>query len=494
MAFALLAFIPRTTCFNPIITRAHGRDLFSSKLYSSTSDISEVKIQRIDPQEIAYDSRYVAQNGDSVKAHLLARRAGEEQLEAVDKIGVLMEKRLALIKTKDGALSIRKSVSAEIGKLMKAGEKDSAEEKKKEVEVANQQADAAEAELNEVDAEVNTLFAGLPNLLDPRTVDGDDDTQNEVVSEWGTEGGLKKGEQYLWHDDIALGVGGWDPDASSAISGARFSVLRGPLARLERAIGQFFLDEHTQKNGYEEVSVPYVVTRSTLEGTGQLPKFEEDLFKVNHVAAGEDAFLIPTAEVPLTSLLRGKVLDPKILPISLTGLTPCFRAEAGSYGQDTRGLLRQHQFHKVELVKICTPEQSFDAHEELTAHAEACLQALKLPYRKVRLCSGDIGFGARMCYDLEVWLPGQEMFREIASCSNCADFQARRMGLRYRVVEGKKKKTVFCHTMNGSGLAVGRTLVAILENYYNPEDGSVAVPEVLQPYMGGQKKIEKVTT
>jgi seryl-tRNA synthetase len=269
--------------------------------------------------------------------------------------------------------------------------------------------------------------------------------------------------------------------------------LRGGLAKLERSLINFFLDTHTSENGYTELMVPYIVGRSALEGTGQLPKFEEDLFKLAEPINGREGFLIPTAEVPVTNIHRGKILDESMLPLSYCAFTPCFRAEAGSHGRDTRGYFRQHQFHKVELVKVTTPEQSDEEHHKMLNHAEKLLQALKLPYRKVRLCSGDIGFSARMCYDIEVWLPGQGQFREISSLSNCADFQARRMNLRYRPSEpdekGKKKKPVFCHTMNGSGLAVGRTLVAILENYQN-EDGSIDVPEALIPYMAGLTKID----
>lgn len=253
-----------------------------------------------------------------------------------------------------------------------------------------------------------------------------------------------------------------------------------------------FVDTHTMHHGYTEANVPYIVGADALQGTGQLPKFEEDLFELKEPLNGRRGFLIPTAEVPLTNLHAGEILDESQLPISYVANTPCFRAEAGSGGRDTRGLVRQHQFHKVELVKICTPEQSDDAHHQLTADVEKVLQMLELPYRKVLLCSGDIGFSARMCYDIEVWLPGQEKFREISSCSNCGDFQARRMGLRYRPAgldnKGKPLKPRFCHTLNGSGLAVGRTLVAVLENYQR-EDGSVRVPEALRPYMGGLEVI-----
>lgn len=275
-------------------------------------------------------------------------------------------------------------------------------------------------------------------------------------------------------------------------------VLRGSVARLERALVNFFLDMHTQEHGYTEASVPLLVGRSALEGTGQLPKFEEDLFALSAPLNGRDGFLIPTAEVPLTNLHAGEILSEAELPLAFVACTPCFRAEAGSHGRDTRGLIRQHQFSKVELVRVTAAADSDAAHEALTAHAEACLRALELPYRKMRLCAGDIGFSARHCYDLEVWLPGQGMWREISSCSNCGDFQARRMGLRYRpaaepgAAAGKKKgagpKPVWCHTMNGSGLAVGRALVAVLENYWQ-EDGSVSVPEALRPYMGGVSQL-----
>lgn len=345
-----------------------------------------------------------------------------------------------------------------------------------------------------------------------RVPEGDSDADNPVVRTWGDDK-RKIGEGFKWHDDIAVAIGGTNMDAAARISGARFSVLTGPLARLERAITQYFLDFHVSR-GYDEVSVPYIVSRSTLEGTGQLPKFEDDLFKVSHSVAGEDAFLIPTAEVPVTNLYRNQLLNASQLPINHVCLTPSFRAEAGSYGRDTRGLLRQHQFHKVEMVKIVTPETSEAEHEKMTSDAEELLQSLELPYRTVLLCSGDIGFSARVCYDIEVWLPGQQAFREISSISNCYDFQARRMGLRYRpnpqgTAKKDKKPNVHPHTLNGSGVAVGRcvllsaksttnalslivwfkrALVAILENYQLP-DGSVEIPEKLKPYMGGLEKI-----
>eukprot|EP00904_Undaria_pinnatifida_P012681 jgi/Undpi1/8543/HiC_scaffold_25.g11008.m1 len=476
-----------------------GRHL--AALYSSTQVEQGTKIQgegkgRGNADDASLDTLLISTRPELVVEHLKARRAGEESLGAVDRIGELMESRREFIMTKEGALAQRKTFSAEIGKLMKTGHGDEAEAKKRQVESINEVATSAEEGFNKVDSEMNTLLMRLPNLLDSRVPDGDGEKDNVVVSEWGQEY-IHSGEEYIWHDEVATKLGGWDPEGAARIAGSRFSVLKGPLARLERAIGQWLLDVHTTEHGYTEVSVPLLVTRSSLEGTGQLPKFEEDLFKTNHLVANEDSFLIPTGEVPVTNLLRGQLLDKSELPISLVSLTPCFRAEAGSAGRDTRGLLRQHQFLKVELVKVTTPEDSRDEHEALTQHAEAVLKALKLPFRRVSLCSGDIGFGARFCYDLEVWMPGQGAYREISSCSNCQDFQARRMGLRYRepTPEGKKKKSrnVLCNTINGSGVAVGRALVAVLENYYDPADRSVQIPDVLRPYMGGLEKLEAIS-
>ncbi|KAG5176550.1 hypothetical protein JKP88DRAFT_269202 [Tribonema minus] len=454
---------------------------------------------RLSADGVSLDAQVVAKQPDIVLSNLRARRAGDEAIETVSSIGGLMEQRTGLIRKRDAALNTRKTLSAQIGKLMKEGKEGDVAAIKEQVAMANAEAGAADAELAEVDERVNDMFMRLPNLLDARVVDGSDEKDNELVLEWGQEY-IKEGDEYLWHDDIATRLGGWDPEGASRVAGARFSVLKGQLARLERALGQWFLDVHTQEHGYQEVNVPLLVTRSVLEGTGQLPKFEDDLFQTNHKVGGEDSFLIPTAEVPLTNLVRGQMLDESDLPLAFAALTPCFRAEAGSYGRDTRGLLRQHQFLKVELVRVTSAASSADEHEALTGHAEKILQLLKLPYRKMRLCSGDIGFSARMCYDLEVWLPGQKAFREISSCSNCGDFQARRMGLRYKgkdpyAEEGKggkgkgKQTTLACHTINGSGVAVGRALVAVLENYFNPKDGTVTVPEVLRPYMGGLLKL-----
>mmetsp|Transcript_107 Transcript_107/g.151 ORF Transcript_107/g.151 Transcript_107/m.151 type:complete len:598 (-) Transcript_107:3-1796(-) len=464
------------------------------------------------------DSRAIIDHTDLVLSHLRSRRAADTTLEAVQKIASINSERVSLIQARDAALQTRNTQSAAIGTLMRNPDRDEAEVEKAKQLSSEAAAEAADIELklDEIQKEVDGLLAGIPNLLDDVTPDGNDENDNEEVEVWGDTTSLPSklgwpddgSFEPLWHDDVAAALDGWKAENSVAISGARFVALSGHVARLERAISSFFLDMHVNDNGYTEVSVPLVVGRSALEGTSQLPKFEEDLFKIHpdsHQCNGEDAFLIPTAEVPLTNMHRDSILEESQLPISYVALTPCFRAEAGSYGRDTRGLIRTHQFSKVELVKITTSDTSVDQHELLTTHAQKCLEALELSYRKVRLCSGDIGFAARHCYDLEVWLPGSKEYREISSCSNTGDFQARRMNLRYRPEakeeepapdansnqggkkkkkKAKKPKPVFCHTINGSGLAVGRTLVAVLENYQMP-DGSVVVPEVLRPYMGG---------
>jgi seryl-tRNA synthetase len=472
------------------------------------------------------DNRVVIDNLDLVLSHLTSRRASSETLEAAKSIAARNEERVSLIQARDAALQTRNAQSAIVGQLMRKQKEDDfdmslVDEAKVKSAAASEEASEADSKLASLEEEVSALLSGIPNLLDDIVPDGDDEEQNTEVEKWGDVNALpskleweEKDYEPRWHDDVATSLGGWDTDRAVAMSGARFTVLSGPVAKLERAISSFFLDMHTNQHGYTEVSVPFVVGRSALEGTSQLPKFEEDLFKidgVSHKCNGEDAFLIPTAEVPLTNMHREEILNEDDLPISYVALTPCFRAEAGSYGRDTRGLIRTHQFAKVELVKITSATDSADQHEQLTKHAQACLEALELPYRKVRLCSGDIGFSARHCYDMEVWLPGSGEYREISSCSNTGDFQAKRMGLRYRpnpppvaaTEEGegakkkggkkkkaKKPKPVFCHTINGSGLAVGRTLLAVLENYQMP-DGSVMVPEVLRPYLGGLEKLEK---
>ena len=341
--------------------------------------------------------------------------------------------------------------------------------------------DAADAALKKLQAELDKIKLGLPNLLHESVPDGADEDANFELRKWGDI------PQFSFdpkdHVDVGENLGLLDAATGSKISGSRFTVMYGSLARLHRALIQFMLDIHVQQHGYEEVYVPYLVNSTSLLGTGQLPKFKDDLFE----AAGEhDLYLIPTAEVPVTNIARDEIMDAALLPLRRAAHTPCFRSEAGSYGRDTRGMIRQHQFEKVELVQLVKPEHSYAALEELTGHAEKILQLLKLPYRVMVLCAGDIGFGAAKTYDLEVWLPGQGKYREISSCSNCEGFQARRMQARWRNPETGKPELL--HTLNGSGVAAGRALVAVLENYQQ-EDGSVLVPEVLQPYMNGATKL-----
>ncbi len=353
-----------------------------------------------------------------------------------------------------------------------------------EVETLGTRLDAAERALGILQAELDALLLDLPNLLHASVPDGRDETANNEIRRHGE---LPRFD-YEARDHVAIGesLDGLDLAAAGRISGARFAVLTGPLASLHRALAQFMLDLHQREHGYREAYVPYLVSRATLTGTGQLPKFEQDLFKLARGEADPELFLIPTAEVPLTNLAGDRILDAAQLPLKLVAHTPCFRSEAGSYGKDTRGLIRQHQFDKVELVQIVRPSDSYQALEELTGHAARVLELLELPYRVVALCAGDIGFSSSKTYDLEVWLPGQGKYREISSCSNCEAFQARRMQARWRNPETGKPEPV--HTLNGSGVAVGRALVAVLENNQQA-DGSVLVPSVLRPYLGGITRI-----
>jgi len=342
----------------------------------------------------------------------------------------------------------------------------------------------AEADLERVQVEADQWLMGLPNLLHDSVPEGRDESANVELRRHGEP------RQFDFtpadHVDVGARLGGLDFEAAARISGARFMVLRGSLARLHRALAQFMLDLHTSEHGYQEIYAPYLVSAAALTGTGQLPKFEQDLFKVD----GERPFyLIPTAEVPVTNLVREQILTAEQLPLRFVAHTPCFRSEAGAAGKDTRGLIRQHQFDKVELVHVVKPADSYAALEQLTAHAEEVLKRLELPYRVLALCAGDIGFGSAKTYDLEVWLPGQGKYREISSCSNCEAFQARRMQARWRNPETGKPEPV--HTLNGSGIAVGRAMVAILENYQNA-DGSVTVPTALRPYMGGAERLHAV--
>jgi seryl-tRNA synthetase len=498
------------------LSTAGLRTISTTKLASTAADSSTTTAvtvnNRLSRQDLSLEIRSIASHLPVVLSHLTARRASEESKQAAQTIADLSESRIALIQERDNFLNQRKEASAVVGKLMQSKDDlDDAQQAELEQakEISSKAAEGAakaEAELDEIQSTMDGLLAGIPNLIDDIVPDGKDEASNEEVYKWGdvqalpVKLGWDDSFKPAWHDDVATGLKGYQAEAAVKMSGARFVALSGGVAQMERAISMFMIDLHTEKHGYTEMSVPYVVSRSTLEGTGQLPKFEDDLFAItpaSHTCNGEDAFLIPTAEVPLTSMHRDQVMEEADLPISYVAWTPCFRAEAGSYGRDTKGLIRTHQFQKVELVKITSAETSSDEHEALTKHAEAVLQALELPYRKVRLCSGDIGFSARHCYDLEVWLPGAAEYREISSCSNTGDFQARRMGLRYRpkaepAADGKKQKKPkpqLCHTINGSGLAVGRTLVAVLENYQRA-DGSVVVPGVLRPYMGGKEVLE----
>ncbi|MBU0752697.1 MAG: serine--tRNA ligase [Gammaproteobacteria bacterium] len=373
----------------------------------------------------------------------------------------------------------RNTLSKQIGVLKGKGEDASAVM----AEVATLKADleAAEASLPPLLAEVEAFVSLIPNLPHESVPLGADETANVEVLRWGTP----RTFDFVVKDHVEIGAAlGLDFETAAKISGSRFALLKGGIARLHRALAQFMLDTHTAEHGYTEVYTPYLVNPDSMFGTGQLPKFEEDLFQVVR-SDGSKLYLIPTAEVPVTNIVRGEIVDPATLPLKFVCHTPCFRSEAGSHGKDTRGMIRQHQFDKVELVQLVTPDDSWQAHEQLTAHAEAILQKLELPYRKVALCTGDMGFSAAKTYDLEVWLPAQDTYREISSCSNFESFQARRMQARFR---NEKNKPELLHTINGSGLAVGRTLVAILENGQNA-DGSVTLPVALRPYMGGLEKL-----
>ena len=393
----------------------------------------------------------------------------------VAKLNSLEESRKQLQIDTENLQSERNSKSKEIGKLKAQGEDTTGV--MAAVSAFSTQLDAKKIELKAVQDLLNIMLMEIPNIPHESVPPGADEEDNQEVLTWGQKPSFNFTVKD--HVDLGEGLGGLDFSAAIKVTGARFMVLKGPLARLHRALIQFMLNSHIHEHEYEEVYVPYLVNADSLRGTGQLPKFEEDLFKV----PGErDLYLIPTAEVPVTNLVRDEIVDANKLPLRFTCHTPCFRSEAGSHGRDTRGLVRQHQFEKVEMVQIVRPSESTVALEELTGHAENILKSLGLAYRKVILCGGDLGFSAIKTYDLEVWLPGQDKYREISSCSNMGDFQARRMQARWRNPETGKPELL--HTLNGSGLAVGRTLLAILENYQQA-DGSVLVPEALAPYMGG---------
>ncbi|QJQ95395.1 MULTISPECIES: serine--tRNA ligase [Halomonadaceae] len=422
----------------------------------------------LDPKLLRGDLDQVAQR--------LAKRGftlDTAQLEA-------LESRRRDLQTETERLQNERNVrSKAIGKAKASGE--DIQPLLDEVSDLGDRLDAAKAALAEVQVQWEALVASLPNLPHESVPVGASEEENVELHRWG----VPRTFDFTIKDHVDLGakLGYLDFEMAAKLTGSRFAVMRGPIARLHRALAQFMLDKQTLEHGYEECYVPYMVNADSLTGTGQLPKFGEDLFRLQ---GDQEYYLIPTAEVPLTNFARDAILEYKILPVKLTAHTPCFRSEAGSHGRDTRGMIRQHQFDKVEMVQLVDPETSYIALEEMRGHAEAILQALELPYRVVTLCTGDMGFGAAKTYDIEVWLPSQETYREISSVSNCEDFQARRMQARFRHPEQKKPQLL--HTLNGSGLAVGRCLLAVLENYQNA-DGSIGVPEALRGYMGGVARI-----
>ncbi|RMX09070.1 serine--tRNA ligase [Allofranklinella schreckenbergeri] len=423
---------------------------------------------------------------DSVIARLETRKKPQAFLDVAAFTALEAERKTIQSRTEE-LQAQRNSLSKQIGQLKAKGE--SADAVMAQVAAIKTELDASAERLEHIQAQLQALLLAVPNLPHASTPVGQSEADNVEVRRWGTP----RAFDFPAKDHVDVGEPlGLDFALGAKLTGARFTVMRGQIARLHRALAAFMLDMQTQQHGYQEAYVPYIVNADSLHGTGQLPKFACDLFAAQK--GGQDAepvpddtalYLIPTSEVPLTNIVRGEVLAEADLPLKLTAHTPCFRSEAGSYGRDTRGLIRQHQFDKVEMVQITHPEKSYEALEEMVGHAEAVLQALELPYRVVALCTGDMGFGAAKTYDLEVWLPAQDTYREISSVSNCEAFQARRMQARFKNAAGKNE---LVHTLNGSGLAVGRTLVAILENHQNA-DGSVTIPAALRPYMGGAERI-----
>jgi len=422
----------------------------------------------IDPKRIRADKDYITEN--------LARRGVKFNL---DKVIELDTQRRQLQSKLDNLRAEKNKVSKEIG--LAKSEIDSVSELKSMVRKLNEGLKNKEKELNKISSQLTSLHLSIPNLLHDSVPDGNEESMNQEIRVWGES----RVFDFKVKDHVELGddLGLFDFESAAKISGSRFAVFKKDFARLHRALIQFMIDVHTQENHYTEYYVPSLVKSTSLEGTGNLPKFKDDLFKID---SNDDFYLIPTAEVPLTNLVRDSILRTDELPKKFIAHTPCYRSEAGSYGKDTRGIIRQHQFEKVELVHIVKPDESYDALEELTLNAESILIKLGLPYRVVLLCAGDSSFASAKTYDIEVWLPSQERYREISSCSNCEAFQARRMKARWRNEQTGQNE--FVHTLNGSGLAIGRTLIAILENYQQ-EDGTITVPEVMLPYMGNQQKI-----
>jgi len=421
------------------------------------------------------DVHFVRENFDLVREKLSTRNFDPAMLDNFTKLDGV---RRSLIRERDELNAASNRISKEVGALMREGKKDESETKKIESRAVAEKVKGIETKLDEMESEFRAILTGAPNLPHESVPVGADESANLEVRRWGTPRDFAaEGFEPKDHVDLGVGLSILDQERASKVTGARFAVLSGLGAKLERALINFMLDLHTTEHGYREMLPPFIVNDDSLFGTGQLPKFEADLFKLRFE---RDYYLVPTAEVPLTNLHRDEILNEKDLTLSYTAYTPCFRSEAGSYGRDVRGLIRQHQFDKVELVKITKPEDSYEALERLTRDAETVLERLGLPYRTVTLSTGDMGFSAAKTYDIEVWLPSQKTYREISSCSNCEAFQARRAQIRFK--RDGKSKTEFVHTLNGSGLAVGRTWLAILENYQQA-DGSVRVPEVLTPYL-----------
>ncbi len=427
------------------------------------------------------DLNFVRENFDHVREKLTTRNFDPALLDDFTRLDT---KRRALIRERDELNAASNRVSKEVGALMRDGKQDEAESRKVESRGIAEKSKSIKTRLDELETEFRDILVRVPNLPHQSVPAGNDESANLEVRRWGTPRDFDlAGIDVKDHVELGTALGILDLERAAKVTGTRFAVLNGTGAKLERALINFMLDLHTREHGYKEVLPPFVVNAESLFGTGQLPKFEADLFKLRDE---REFYLAPTAEVPLTNLHRDEILIEKDLPLSYTAYTPCFRSEAGSYGRDVRGLIRQHQFDKVELVKITKPEDSYEALEKLTRDAERVLQLLGLPYRVVTLSTGDMGFSAAKTYDIEVWLPSQNTYREISSCSNCEAFQARRAQIRFK--RDSKSKTEFVHTLNGSGLAVGRTWLAILENFQEA-DGSVRVPEVLTPYLG----VERIT-
>lgn len=420
------------------------------------------------------DIKFIRDHADEVKENLKNRHNSFD----LDEVLALDEKRRELLQETEALKSQRNAETKKIAMAKKNGEDASAAIA--EMKEVGQKISAIDGELKDVEGTLHEKLLHIPNMTDKSVPVGKDDTENPEVRRWGEIPTFDFPIKAHYELGEALGI--LDSERAGKVSGARFYFYLGAAARLERAIYNLMLDMHTQEGDFTEVIPPYIINGSSMQGTGQLPKFADDMYKVE----GEDMYMTPTAEVPLTNYFAGEILDGKDLPVHLTAFTPCFRKEAGSAGKDTRGLIRQHQFHKVEMVKYCKPEESWEELESLTREAERVLQRLKLPYHVVCLCTGDVGFSSAKTYDLEVWMPAQNKYREISSCSNCLDFQARRANIRFRRHPGDKPE--FVHTLNGSGLAVGRTVAAIMENYQQ-KDGSIVIPDALRPYMNGQSVI-----